>query len=73
MEFFMRRNIILRVLNTALVVFFINQAATAIFLDYLPGWAFNIFHRGGGAVLLSLIFVHVILNINWFRVSFFSR
>jgi hypothetical protein len=69
----MKRNAILKILNPILVVLFINQAVTVLFLDELPAKAFQIFHKGGGAILLILIAVHFILNFNWVKANYFSR
>jgi hypothetical protein len=69
----MRRNTALKILNPILVVLFINQAVTVMFLDELPAWAFQIFHKGGGATLLILIAVHFILNFNWVKANYFAK
>ncbi len=69
----MRRNTLHKILNPVLFVLFINQAVTVLFLDELPMKAFQIFHKGGGAVLLALIAVHFILNFNWVKANYFSR
>ena len=69
----MRRNTALKILNPVLAVLFINQAVTVMFLDELPARAFQIFHKGGGAILLILIAVHFILNFNWVKANYFSR
>jgi hypothetical protein len=69
----MRRNTALKILNPILVVLFINQAATALLRDYISHEAFEIFHKFGGFVLLSLIAVHIILNFNWVRANYFSK
>lgn len=69
----MRRNTALKILNPVLVVLFVNQAVTVMFLDELPVKVFQIFHKGGGAVLLSLIALHFILNFNWVRANYFKK
>jgi hypothetical protein len=69
----MKRNTALKILNPVLIVLFINQAVTVIFLDELPAWAFQTFHKGGGAVLLSLILVHLLLNSNWLKANYFTQ
>jgi hypothetical protein len=69
----MKRNTMLKILNPVLAVFFINQAITAIFRKSLSYWAFGIFHKTGGAILLCLIAVHIILNFNWVKANYFSR
>jgi len=69
----MKRNTALKILNPVLIVLFINQAVTVLFLDELPFKAFQIFHKGGGAILLTLIAVHLILNFNWVRANYFPK
>jgi hypothetical protein len=69
----MKRNALHKILNPILVVLFINQAVTVLFLDGLPMKVFQIFHKGGGAVLLVLIAVHFILNFNWVRANYFTK
>lgn len=72
-ETFMRRNTALKILNPILLVLFINQAVTVLFLDELPMKVFQIFHKGGGAVLLTLIALHLILNFNWVKANYFAK
>ena len=69
----MKKNTLHKILNPILLVLFINQAVTVLFLDELPRKAFEIFHKGGGAVLLGLIAVHFILNSNWLKANYFSK
>jgi hypothetical protein len=69
----MKRNTMLKILNPVLAVFFINQAITVIFRESLGYRAFGIFHKTGGAILLCLIAVHIILNFNWVKANYFSR
>ncbi len=69
----MKKNALLKILNPILLVLFINQAITALFLDELPHKVFEIFHKGGGGILLGLIAVHFILNFNWVKANYFSK
>ena len=69
----MKRNTLHKILNPILLVLFINQAVTVLFLDELPPWAFQAFHKGGGGILLALIAVHFILNFNWVKANYFSK
>ncbi len=69
----MKNNALLKVLNPILVVLAVNQAVTALLLDELPPRAFEIFHKGGGAVLLALIAIHFILNFNWVKANYFTK
>jgi hypothetical protein len=68
-----KKNTLHKILNPILFVLFINQAVTVLFLDELPRKAFQIFHKGGGAVLLVLIAVHFILNFNWVKANYFAK
>jgi hypothetical protein len=69
----MKKNTALKILNLILVVLVVNQAVTVLFLDELPARAFQIFHKGGGAILLGLITIHFILNFNWVKANYFPK
>lgn len=69
----MKRNTALKILNPILAVFFINQALTVIFRDNISFENFGLFHKTGGAILLCLIAVHVILNFNWVKANYFGK
>lgn len=68
----MKRNSALKILNPVLLVLFISQAVTALFHDNIPYKAFQVFHKGGGFVLLGLIAVHIILNFNWIKANYLT-
>ena len=72
-EAIMNKNKLHKILNPILFVLFVNQAVTVLFLDELPRTAFQIFHKGGGAVLLILMAAHFILNFNWVKINYFSK
>ena len=69
----MRRNTALKILNPVLLLFFINQATTVLFREHLSPYAFGLFHKTGGAILLCLIALHIILNFNWIKANYFPR
>jgi hypothetical protein len=69
----MKRNTALKILNPALFLFFINQAATALFREHLSRNAFGLFHKTGGAIFIALIAIHIILNFNWIKANYFPR
>jgi hypothetical protein len=69
----MKKNTLHKILNSILLVLFINQATTVLFLDELPPWAFQVFHKAGGGILLALIAVHFILNFNWVKANYFAK
>jgi hypothetical protein len=69
----MKRNTALKILNPLLLLFFINQAITALFHEHLSLKTFGLFHETGGAILLCLIALHIILNFNWIKANYFPR
>ncbi len=69
----MKRNTALKILNPVLLLFFINQAITVLFRDHLSFKVFGLFHKTGGAILLCLIALHIILNFNWIKANYFPR
>ncbi len=69
----MRKNTVLKILNLILLVLFVNQAVTVLFLAKLSHEVFEVLHKGGGTILLGLIVVHFILNFNWVKASYFPK
>ena len=69
----MKRNTALKVLNPVLLLFFINQAITVLFREHLSFKTFGLFHKTGGAILLCLITLHVVLNFNWIKANYLTR
>ncbi|MFA5239921.1 MAG: hypothetical protein WC476_09495 [Phycisphaerae bacterium] len=69
----MKRNDVLKILNPVLLVFFINQAITVLLREQLSFKVFGIFHKVGGGIFLCLIALHIILNFNWIKASYFPR
>jgi hypothetical protein len=69
----MKRNTMLKILNPVLVILFINQVTSVLLLDELPPWAFQVFHKAAGGVLLALIALHFILNFNWVKANYFAK
>jgi hypothetical protein len=69
----MKRNTMLKILNPVLVILFINQVTSVLLLDELPPWAFQVFHKAAGGILLALIALHFILNFNWVKANYFAK
>jgi len=69
----MKRNTALKISNPILLLFFINQAVTVLLREHLSLKAFGLFHKTGGAILLCLIAIHIVLNFNWIKANFFPR
>ncbi|MBC8206291.1 MAG: DUF4405 domain-containing protein [Kiritimatiellales bacterium] len=69
----MKRSTALKVINPILAVLVISQLLSGIFGHSLPYKAFEVLHRGGGYVLAVVIVLHLILNWNWVKATYFKR
>ncbi len=72
----MTKNTALKFINPVLGVFLINQILTGIFADplfALSPKAFEILHEDAGFVLAGLAILHVVLNWNWIKATFFRK
>ena len=63
----------LKILNPILALLFLNQAATGLLADELPREAFEILHEGGAYLLIAGVVLHVFLNWNWVKATFFPK
>lgn len=72
----MTRNTLLKILNPVLGLLVVNQILTGLLADELfklsPN-AFEILHEDGGLVLAVLIVLHLILNWNWIKTTYFKK
>jgi hypothetical protein len=69
----MKKNTALKILNPILLVLFVNQAVTGLFHAKISHEAFEFLHEGGGVLLLILAAIHLILNFNWIKASYFAK
>jgi len=69
----MKRNTTLKIINPILLVLIISQAVTGLLHTKLSPETFETIHEGGGIVLVGLVIVHLILNFNWIRASYFHK
>jgi hypothetical protein len=72
----MNRNTMLKILNPLLGLLVLNQILTGLLADELfkiSPKAFSILHAGGGLVLTVVVIVHVILNWNWIKATYFKK
>lgn len=67
------KNQILKILNPALVVLFINQVLLGLLNDILPHKLFEVLHGGGGMVFAVLVLLHLMLNWGWVKANFFQK
>jgi heme A synthase len=69
----MKKNTILKIINPILFLLIISQAVTGLLHLKLSPETFETIHEGGGIVLVGLVIVHLILNFNWIRASYFHK
>lgn len=69
----MQKNAVLKTLNPILAVLVVTQALSVIFGEHLSYKAFEVIHKGGGALLLIGIGLHVVLNWSWVRASLLAH
>ena len=67
----MKRISLLKVVNPILAILLLNQVLSALFREMLPRDLFEVLHEGGGVLLALAVLVHVVLNWNWVRATFF--
>jgi len=67
------KNTMLKMLNPALAVLFINQVLMGLMNDILPHKVFEVLHGGGGMVFAVLVVLHVMLNWSWVKANFFRK
>jgi len=69
----MKKNELHKILNPILLVLMVSQAVTGLSHAKLSHEAFEFIHEGGGILLLVLIILHLILNFNWIKASYFAK
>lgn len=68
----MKRNTALKILNPVLGIFLVNQIITGLLRMKLSHETFEILHEKAGLVLAGLVVLHLILNFNWIKASYFK-
>jgi hypothetical protein len=69
----MKKATVLKVVNVALAILFVNQAATGLLHDELSHETFELLHQNAAFVLVAAAVLHVALNWNWVRGLFAKR
>lgn len=68
----MTRNTMLKIINPILGVLLVNQILSGFLYDVLPHEAFEIMHEDGGIAFTIVAVLHLILNWNWVKKTFFK-
>jgi hypothetical protein len=69
----MKKNTALKIINPILLVLIISQTVTGLLHLKLSPETFETIHEGGGFILVGLVVVHLILNFNWIKASYFRK
>lgn len=69
----MKRNDVLKIINPLLALLVINQITTGLLADDLPHEVFETLHEAGGYALAVVAGLHLILNWNWVKSTYFKR
>lgn len=69
----MKRSTALKIISPVIAVMLVIQVFSGLFSDSLSSSAFEIFHEINGLTLAGLIVLHVVLNWNWIKSSFFKK
>jgi len=63
----------LKVVNAVLAILILTQAGSGFFAIEIGHEAFEVIHKGGAAVLLVCIAVHIGLNWGWVKTAYRRR
>jgi hypothetical protein len=69
----MKKNTIHKIINPIMLVLIISQVTTGLLHMKFSPETFETLHEGGGLILVGLVIVHLILNFNWIRASYFHK
>jgi len=69
----MKKNTMHKILNPILLVLMANQLITGLVRSSLSHETFEFLHEGSGVLLAVLAGVHLILNFNWVKATYFGK
>ena len=69
----MKKAELLKIVNIALFIFFLNQGISGFLHSKLPHEVFEILHEKGALVLMLLTAIHLYLNWSWIKSTFLKR
>ena len=69
----MKRNTMLKILNPVLAILLLNQLFSAAISDVIPKSVFEFLHEGGGSLLAIAAVLHLLLNWNWVKATYFKE
>lgn len=69
----MKKVTALKLINPIIAVLLLNQACTALLHDAMGHDAYEVFHVTGGFLLVAGAILHLILNWNWVKATYFKK
>lgn len=68
----MKKITALKIINPLIAILILNQIFTGLFLQFVHHEVFEIIHEGSGIVLFIGVLIHLALNWNWVKTSYFK-
>ncbi len=68
----MKKNKVLKIINPILAILVLYQVITGSMHEVIPKESFEAVHVSGGVALVVFVIIHLLLNWNWVRASFFG-
>jgi len=69
----MNKAMALKVVNPVLAVLLVSQLVTGMARGSLSHETFEFLHEGGGITLAVVAAIHLVLNWNWVKASYFRK
>ncbi len=69
----MNRTNMLKYINPVIAILIVSQLLSALSKDILPDEVFEVWHKGGGILLLIGVLLHLFLNWGWVKSTYFKR
>jgi hypothetical protein len=68
----MKKTTALKIINPLIAILILNQISTGILHQFFNHEVFEIIHEVGGIALFIGVLIHLILNWNWVKTSYFK-
>jgi sugar phosphate permease len=67
------KKLALKILNPLIALLLLNQVLSALLRGILSDEAFETIHEPGGFLLFAGVVLHLLLNWNWVKATFFKK
>ncbi|MBU4263731.1 MAG: hypothetical protein KKC76_17900 [Proteobacteria bacterium] len=69
----MKKNQALKIINPVIGLLILNQAISSSLHDFIPKEVFEVFHEGGGVLLVSGVILHLYFNWSWVQATYLNK